>query len=246
MSAIAILPAIDLKGGRCVRLRQGRADDSTVYSDDPVAVARRWADGGAPWIHVVDLDGAFQGRPVHTEVIARIAAAVPVPIEVGGGLRTDDDLQATLDAGAARVIVGTRVCADPGEARRLAGRFGARLAAGLDARDGIVQLRGWTEGGGLRLIDLARGLDEAGVATLIVTDISRDGMLKGVNVAAMREVCSAVKCGVIASGGVTTTDDLRALAALAAPNLTGAIVGKALYEGTVTLGDLIRAAGPVG
>ena len=246
MNAIAILPAIDLKGGRCVRLRQGRADDSTVYSDDPVAVARRWADGGAPWIHVVDLDGAFQGRPVHTEVIARIAAAVPVPIEVGGGLRTDDDLQATLDAGAARVIVGTRVCADPGEARRLAGRFGARLAAGLDARDGIVQLRGWTEGGGLRLIDLARGLDEAGVATLIVTDISRDGMLKGVNVAAMREVCAAVRCGVIASGGVTTTDDLCALAALKAPNLTGAIVGKALYEGTVTLEELIRAAGAVG
>lgn len=241
---LPILPAIDLKDGRCVRLRQGRADDATVYSDDPVSMVRRWSDGGAEWIHVVDLDGAFRGRPAHTELIARMASAVSVPIEVGGGLRTDDDLRATLDAGAARVIVGTRVCSNPAEARRLVQLFGHRLAAGLDARDGIVQVHGWTEGGGLRLLDVARDLDAAGVATLIVTDISRDGMLKGVNVPVLRDVCAAVRCGVIASGGVTTTDDVTALRALDAANLVGAIVGKALYEGTVTLEAMIAAGGP--
>jgi len=237
-----ILPAIDLRGGRCVRLRQGRADAETSYSADPVAVARQWAEQGAPWLHVVDLDGAFAGKPVHTALIGEIAKAAGIPIEVGGGLRTDADIRATLDAGVARVILGTRVCADPGEARRLAAWLGDRLAVGIDAKDGIVQVRGWTEGGDLRTTGLARRMEEAGVRTLIVTDISRDGMLQGVNAAAMDEACAAVACNVIASGGVTTAADVTTLRRLARPNLWGAIAGRALYEGAVTLPELLRAA----
>ncbi len=242
MIPLTILPAIDLRGGRCVRLRQGRADEETAYEGDPVAVARRWAEQGATWLHVVDLDGAFAGRPVHTALIADIAKAAGIPVEVGGGLRTDADIQATLDAGAARVILGTRACSNPGEARRLAAWIGDRLAVGIDAKDGIVQVRGWTEGGDVRTVDLARRMEAAGVRTLIVTDISRDGMLQGVNAAAMDEACEAVACRVIASGGVTTADDVTVLRRLGRPNLWGAIAGRALYEGNVTLPELLKAA----
>jgi len=239
---IVVLPAIDLRGGRCVRLRQGRADEETTFSDDPVAMARRWAEQGARWMHVVDLDGAFEGRPVHTDLIARMVDAAGIPVEVGGGLRTDADIDATLAAGAARVILGTRVCADPDDAARLAGRYGDRLAVGIDARDGIAQVRGWTEGGSLRAVDLARRMERAGVRTLIVTDIGRDGMMQGVNTAAMAEVCDAVSCRVIASGGVATLADMTALRALGRVNLWGAIVGRALYENTVTVPALLAAA----
>lgn len=240
--SLTLWPAIDLQGGRCVRLRQGRADEATLYDTDPLRAARRWIAEGAEALHVVDLDGAFQGRPVHLEVLRRLTAAVSAPIEYGGGLRTDADLKAVLDAGAARAIVGTRVCADPESVRRLAAKHGDRFAVGLDARDGIVQVKGWTEASARTVLDLARELDVAGVRALIVTDISRDGMLAGVNVAGLDEVCAAVRCQVVASGGVSSADDVRTLIALGRPNLTGAIVGKALYEGRVRLADLLAAA----
>ncbi len=240
--SLTLWPAIDLQGGRCVRLRQGRADEATLYDADPLRAARRWIAEGAEALHVVDLDGAFQGRPVHLDVLRRLTGAVSVPIEYGGGLRTDADLEAVLDAGAARAIVGTRVCADPESVRRLAARYGDRFAVGLDARDGIVQVKGWTEASARTVVDLARELDDAGVRALIVTDISRDGMLAGVNASGLDEVCAAVRCQVVASGGVSSADDVRALVALGRPNLTGAIVGKALYEGRVRLADLRAAA----
>jgi len=242
MTPFLILPAIDLKGGRCVRLRQGRAEDETVYAADPVEVARRWVAEGAEYLHVVDLDGAFAGRPAHLAHLARIAASVAVPVQFGGGLRTDDDLARVLDAGAARAIVGTRALGAPAEIARLAARHGPRLAVGIDARDGRVQVRGWTETTDVAATDLARRMADCGVATLIHTDTSRDGMLAGVAAAATAAVCRAAACRVVASGGVTSPADVRALRALGCPNLEGAIVGKALYEGAVALDALRRAA----
>lgn len=237
-----ILPAIDLKGGRCVRLRQGRAEDAVVYSDDPVEMARRWRDEGAEWLHVVDLDGAFQGRPAHLAVLRAIAREIAVPIEFGGGLRTDADIEAVLGAGARRAILGTRACAEPEQVGALAARFGDRLAVGIDARDGRVQVKGWTETTAMTAADLARRMEGMGIRCLIYTDTSRDGMLAGVNAAAMDAMCAAVACDVIASGGVTSAGDVRALRALRRANLAGAIVGKALYEGRVTLPALREAA----
>jgi len=237
-----IIPAIDLKGGRCVRLRQGLADQETVYGDDPVEMARRWAGEGAGYLHVVDLDGAFQGKPVHTDVIGRIAAAIDIPVEVGGGLREDGHVQALLDAGVDRAIVGTRACVSPEAIALLASRYGPNLAVGIDARDGIVQVRGWVESSGIRAVDLAAQVDGMGVQTIICTDTATDGMLTGVNAQAMGDICRHVSCRVIASGGVHTVDDVRALKDLAQDNLDGIIVGKALYERDVTLAELTTAA----
>ncbi|MCX7818724.1 MAG: 1-(5-phosphoribosyl)-5-[(5-phosphoribosylamino)methylideneamino]imidazole-4-carboxamide isomerase [Kiritimatiellae bacterium] len=242
MSPLVVLPAIDLRGGRCVRLRQGRAEDQTDYSADPVAVAREWVAQGARWLHVVDLDGAFEGRPVHTALIGEIVRAAGVPVEVGGGLRTDADIEATLAAGAARVILGTRLLESGGEASRLARWLGDRLAVGLDANEGRVRARGWTAETCWSLIEAARRLEGEGVRWLIVTDIGRDGMLGGVNTAAVAEVCDAVRIPVIASGGVASAEDVRALRGLNRGNLWGVIAGRALYEKTVSLPELLQAA----
>jgi phosphoribosylformimino-5-aminoimidazole carboxamide ribotide isomerase len=236
-----ILPAIDLKDGRCVRLRQGRADDATVYSDDPVEMAKRWVDEGGEYLHVVDLDGAFQGHPVHLDAIARITKAIPIPVEVGGGLRSDDDIRKLLEAGVERAIVGTRAFSDPDSLAETVNQFGEHVAVGIDARDGRVQVKGWVETTDMLAVDLARKADSMGVRTLIVTDTATDGMMVGTNVAAMDEVCRAVSCNVIASGGVTTPDDVRALKELGHPNLYGAIVGKALYEETTSLAEMKAA-----
>lgn len=236
-----VIPAIDLKDGKCVRLKQGRADKSTVYSDSPADMARRWAGEGAVYLHVVDLDGAFGGRPAHPDAIAAIAAAVEIPVEVGGGLRTDEDVQALLDCGVTRAIVGTRALEDPESIAALVGKFGDRLAVGIDAKNGIVQTRGWVEASTVRAVDLAVRAKAAGARTIIYTDTSRDGMLKGINTAAVAEICDAVGCDVIAAGGVTDAADITSLKALAMPNLAGAIVGKALYEGTTTLAELHAA-----
>jgi len=238
MSALTIIPAIDLKGRRCVRLRQGIASDETAYSDDPVRVAQSWEQQGAAWLHVVDLDGAFQGFPVHTDLIEKIARAVRIPIEVGGGLRTDDQVEALLALGVARVVLGTRACASPETLVRLAERFGEQLAVGLDARNGRIAIKGWTETTGTDALTLAARLEALGVKTLIYTDIVQDGMLKGPNTAAMAALCDRVACRVIASGGVASMAHVAALAALGKPNLTGVIVGKALYEGTVSFAEL--------
>jgi phosphoribosylformimino-5-aminoimidazole carboxamide ribotide isomerase len=238
-----ILPAIDLKDGKCVRLRQGRASDVTVYADDPVEMAHHWVSLGAQYLHVVDLDGAFQGHPVHTEVIARIAAAIPIPMEIGGGLREDDHVAALIDCGVDRAIVGTRALAEPEALERLAGRFGSHVAVGIDARGGFVQVKGWVETTEVRAVDLAQRVDKAGIQTIIYTDTATDGMLQGTNVPAISEVANAVDCGVVASGGISSTGDIEALVALQRPNIVGAIVGKALYEGSVSLPDMVRATG---
>ncbi len=242
MSVFTVIPAIDLKGGQCVRLRQGRADDETVYSDDPVRMAQRWAAEGARYLHVVDLDGAFQGRPAHLETIGSIVKAIDIPVEVGGGIRKDADVEALLALGVDRVILGTRACAEPDKIEALARTHGERLAVGIDARDGHVQIRGWTETTLHKAAALARKMDEAGVRTLIYTDTATDGMLSGPNIEAMDALCAAVSCRVIASGGVSSVEDMRALCSLGWKNLEGAIVGKALYDERVTLGDLLKAA----
>jgi phosphoribosylformimino-5-aminoimidazole carboxamide ribotide isomerase len=237
-----ILPAIDLKGGKCVRLRQGRAEDETVYSDDPVAQARVWLAQGAEQLHVVDLDGAFQGEPKHTDVIARIVAALGIPVEVGGGLRTDVHIERLLAAGAARAIIGTRALGSLDALAALARRFGEKIAVGIDARDGFVQVRGWVETTGTRAVDLARQVAAAGVRTIIYTDTATDGMLGGPNLSAMGQMCHAVACRIIASGGVSAPEHVAALKALGCANLYGAIVGKALYDGKTTLAAMMAAA----
>ena len=234
-----IIPAIDLKGGKCVRLRQGKADDEKVYSDDPVEMARRWVDQGAEYLHVVDLDGAFEGKPVHTSVVADIAAAIPIPVELGGGMRTTDDVAATIDAGVSRVIIGTRAVTGLDFLSELVARYGDAIAVGIDARDGMVQVKGWVETTGTKASDLAAQVEQAGVKTVIYTDTATDGMMRGTNAPAMKEICEAVRCDVVASGGVSSVNDVSTLKSLEKANLIGVIVGKALYEGTVTLKELI-------
>lgn len=244
MGEFTILPAVDLQGGRCVRLRQGRADDATVYGDDPAAQARVWAQQGATWLHVVDLDGAFQGHPVHLDVIGQMAAAAGIPVECGGGLRTDADIDALLARGVRRAILGTRALERVDELAALAKKYGERLAVGIDARDGFVQVKGWTETSQTTAVDLARRAAAAGVRTIIYTDTATDGMLRGPNFAGNAEVCNAVgpDCRIIASGGITTADDVARLRELGKANLAGAIVGKALYEGRTALAELLAVA----
>ena len=239
---LTVIPAIDLRSGRCVRLRQGRADDEIVYSDDPVSMARRWAEEGGALLHVVDLDGAFAGHPVHADLIGRIAAAVDIPVEVGGGIRRDIDVEQALQLGVERVIIGTRAFEKPEELADLVQRFGRRIVVGIDARDGMLQVKGWVETTSMRAVDLACKADELGVQTIIYTDTATDGMLGGVNAAAMDEMCRSVNCSVIASGGVSSADDIVTLRDLGRQNLCGAIVGKALYDARVTLGELLAAA----
>ncbi len=238
-----IFPAIDLQGGRCVRLQQGRAEAATVYSDDPVAMACQWQAAGAAALHVVDLDGAFAGAPRHAEVIAQIVRAIRIPVHVGGGLRTDADVAQVLATGAARAILGTRALADEAALARLVARHGAAIAVGLDARDGFVQVKGWVETTAIRATDLAQRVAAAGVETIIYTDTATDGMLGGPNLAALDQLCRTVTCRVIASGGVSSAEHVRDLVALGHPHLYGAIVGKALYDGRTTMADLLAAAG---
>ena len=237
-----ILPAIDLKDGKCVRLRQGKAEDVTVYSDDPVAQALAWREQGAEQLHVVDLDGAFQGEPRHADVIARIIQAIGIPVEVGGGLRTDAQIERLLQAGVTRAIIGTRALESVEALGALVRRFGEAIAVGIDARDGFVQVKGWVETTGTRAADLARQVESAGVRTIIYTDTATDGMLGGPNLSAMRQMCGTVSCRIIASGGVSAPEHVTALKALGCPNLYGAIVGKALYDGKTTLAAMQAAA----
>jgi phosphoribosylformimino-5-aminoimidazole carboxamide ribotide isomerase len=242
--AFALYPAIDLRGGRCVRLYQGDYGRETVYGDDPVAQARAFAAAGAPWVHVVDLDAARTGEPVNRDVVAAIAAAVDVPVQAGGGVRDDAAADALLGAGVRRVVVGTAALDDPGWVRRLAARHPGRVAVGLDARGRDVAVRGWVEGSGHDLVDVARRFDDAGVAALVVTEIGRDGTLEGPDLGQLAAVLDATGLDVVASGGVGTLDDLRALAALdvGARRLAGAIVGRALYEGAFPLSEAVAVA----
>lgn len=241
ITGFTVIPAIDLKSGRCVRLSQGKADQETEYSDDPVGMARYWQEQGARALHIVDLDGAFEGRPVHAELVGKIAAAVDIPVELGGGLRTDADLRNILDRGVARVIVGTRAWSEPAALERLVDKYREQLAVGIDALAGQVQVKGWTETTKDSAVTLARRMDGMGVRCIIYTDTARDGMLGGVDAKVVDPICAAVDCCVISAGGVSSVSDVRALKDLKRKNLVGAIVGKALYEGRVTLRKLQEA-----
>jgi phosphoribosylformimino-5-aminoimidazole carboxamide ribotide isomerase len=239
-----LYPAIDLRGGQCVRLYQGDFAKETVYGDDPVAQAKVFADAGAPWIHVVDLDAARTGEPVNRPVIAAIAAAVGVPIQTGGGVRSDEAADALLDAGAARVVVGTAALDDPGWARSLAARYPGRVTLGLDVRGREVAVRGWVEGSGRLIADVAAELDDAGFASIVVTQINVDGAGTGPDLELYAELLETLETEVIASGGVGSAADLRALASLGLDStpIGGVIVGKALYDGALTIDDALAAA----
>ncbi len=240
-----IFPAIDLKQARdgrclCVRLRQGRADAETVFSDDPPAVAKRWEDAGAEWLHVVDLDGAFTGRPTNAAAIAAIVQAVTAKIQTGGGIRDDAAAERLLGLGVQRVVIGTRGLTDAAWLRALCARYPDRIAGAIDARGGRVAVDGWTRDSGIDALEAARTFAGCGVAAVVFTDIATDGMMLGPNVAATERLLEAVAVPVIASGGVSTVEDVRRLAALP---LEGIIIGRALYDGTVDLGEAIRLAG---
>jgi phosphoribosylformimino-5-aminoimidazole carboxamide ribotide isomerase len=232
-----IIPAIDLKGGRCVRLIQGKKDRETVYSNNPADVAQQWQAAGAEMIHVVDLDGAFAGAPQNDEAVEKILAAVDIPVEFGGGLRTDDDVNKVIDLGVSRAIIGTKAASAPEWIGELCQRHPGKIAAGIDARNGMVALEGWVETANTRAVDLAMKMAELGVCAIIFTDISRDGMLSGPNLPATEELAARVSVPVIASGGVSSLDDVRALAKM---NVSGAIIGKALYTGAIDLAEAIR------
>lgn len=240
---MTIIPAIDLKGGKCVRLKQGLANEETVYSDSPAEMARHWEKQGGEFLHVVDLDGAFEGAPVHLAELTAICAATKMRVEIGGGIRTDEDIESFLATGVTRIILGTHACEHPEELARLVEKFGGdKIAVGIDARNGMVQTKGWVETTNVIAVDLAKEVDAAGIGTIIYTDTSRDGMMDGVNAFEMGKICSSVTCDVVASGGVSGIDDIKRLVALNCDNLTGAIVGKALYEETVTVKDLKKTA----
>ena len=228
-----VIPAIDLKGGRCVRLVQGKASAETVFSDDPVAVAERWESEGARRLHVVDLDGAFGGGPAQMALIHKIARAVSIPLEVGGGLRTMEHVESVLETGVRWAIVGTRAALDPGFLRDVCRRFGDRIIVGLDASDGRVAVDGWTRVLELEAVTLARDAAAAGACTIIYTDIARDGTQTGPNVRSTEALVRAAKIPVIASGGVGSLEDIRQLSAI--PGIDGVIVGRALYTGAVSL-----------
>lgn len=231
-----LIPAIDLKDGRCVQLRQGVMASASIYSDDPPAMARRWVDAGARRLHVVDLDGAFAGAPVNRGLVEAIVhASAGVPVQVGGGIRTLEAARAYLDAGASQVIAGTRALEDQRFLSQLAAEFPGQTIFGLDARDGRAATRGWTAGNEVDAVAFAAGLDDVDLFAIVYTDIARDGMLAGVDAAATRRMVEATRVPIIASGGVRNLDDLRALKALGlgANRLLGVISGSALYQGTL-------------
>ena len=234
-----IIPAIDIRGGKCVRLFQGRYDRETVFGADPAAQARVWEEQGAALIHVVDLDGAREGRPVNLESIGAVASAVSTDVEVGGGVRDEAAIAALLDAGVSRVIVGTRALREPDWARSTAAAHPGRVVLGIDARDGMVAVEGWTETSAVPALDLARELDDAGFAAVIFTNIAMDGAMQGPDVDGTRRLAETLATPVIASGGVAAIDDVRRLADLP---IAGMIIGRALYESAIALPEAIRIA----
>lgn len=239
-----IYPAIDIQGGHCVRLRQGLANESTRYFEDPAEPAKAFADAGSAWIHVVDLDGAFEGAPKNLAALERIAAT-GLKVEFGGGLRTAENVRAVLDAGAARAIVGTKAAHDDAFVAELVARFGGeKIAVGIDAKNGFVAVKGWVDVTTRRATELAGTAARLGVSTIIYTDIATDGMLKGPNFSALEEMLRSTSANVIASGGVSRREDVVRLRGLAETyaNLDGAIVGKAIYEKRVDLRDLLEIA----
>jgi phosphoribosylformimino-5-aminoimidazole carboxamide ribotide isomerase len=237
-----IIPAVDIRGGKCVRLKQGRLNAVTVFSDDPVAMGLKWQEAGARWLHVVDLDGAFSARPQNLEVIRRLRRALTIPMELGGGIRTLDTMAAYVDLGIDRLILGTVALKDPDLAARACAEYPGRIAMGLDARDGLLAVEGWTETSRRTALEVARSLAPLRPAALIYTDISRDGVKRGVNLTATRTLAEAIDLPVIASGGVSSLDDIKALLPLEPLGVVGVIVGRALYDGNLDLAEAIKIA----
>jgi phosphoribosylformimino-5-aminoimidazole carboxamide ribotide isomerase len=232
-----LLPAIDLMDGQVVRLKQGKAEQKTVYSDDPVAFARKWEKEGGDFLHIVDLDAAFTGEQRNLDSVRKIAAAIGIPCELGGGIRSERAIADALNAGVARVVIGTRAIESPTFVSDMVAKFGSdRIAVGIDAKNGIVAVKGWTESAGVKALTLARNVQKAGAGTIIYTDIATDGMLTGPNFAELEKLMATVDCQVIASGGVSKADDVRRLAEM--HDLYGVIIGKALYDGAMTLAEV--------
>ncbi|MDE2227558.1 MAG: 1-(5-phosphoribosyl)-5-[(5-phosphoribosylamino)methylideneamino]imidazole-4-carboxamide isomerase [Alphaproteobacteria bacterium] len=231
-----VYPAIDLKDGRCVRLVRGEMKSATVFNDDPAAQARDFAAAGAQWIHVVDLDGAFAGKPKNAAAVETIVAAVPaLKIQLGGGIRDERVINNWLEKGVARVVLGTAAVKNPNLVRAACRRWPGRVALGIDARDGLVRIEGWGRAAAVAALDLARRFEDAGAAAIVFTDIDRDGALEGVNVEATAALARALKTPVIASGGISSLDDLAALRAHEKDGVAGAIIGRALYDGRIDL-----------
>ena len=242
-----LIPAIDLKDGKCVRLRQGRMDDETVFGDDPVAVARRWVEAGARRLHMVDLNGAFEGKPVNASAIRAVAEAFPdLPIQVGGGIRDEETVQAYLDAGVQYTIIGTKAVSAPHFVNDLCVEFPGHIIVGLDAKDGKVAIDGWSKLSHHSVIDMAQRFEHDGVEAIVFTDIGRDGMMEGVNVESTVELAQAIRIPVIASGGITNLDDIQALCKVADEGLMGALTGRAIYEGTLDLAEAQKLADELG
>jgi phosphoribosylformimino-5-aminoimidazole carboxamide ribotide isomerase len=240
---VLLIPAIDLKDGRCVRLRQGRMDDETVFSDDPVKMAGRWVSAGARRLHLVDLNGAFAGEPVNAEAIRAITAGDPgLPIQVGGGIRDEATIAAYLQAGVSYCIIGTQAVKEPDLVARACKAFPGHIIVGLDAREGQVAVNGWAEITEHRVEDLAKRFEDYGVSAIVYTDIGRDGMMTGPNLEATRALAEAVSTPVVASGGITNLEDVRALCAVAGSGITAAITGRAIYEGTLDFAEGQRVA----
>jgi len=229
-----IIPAIDLKDGKCVRLRQGRMEDETIFSDDPVAVAAQWVEQGARRLHIVDLNGAFEGKPVNAGVVHEIAEAFPeLPIQIGGGIRDEDTIQTYLNAGVEFVIIGTKAVNAPHFVNDICLEFPGHIIVGLDAKDGKVAIDGWSKLSKHDVIDMAKHFEHDGVSAIVYTDIGRDGMMTGVNVESTLKLAQAVNIPIIASGGITNIEDIRALCAVAHEGISGAITGRAIYEGSL-------------
>jgi phosphoribosylformimino-5-aminoimidazole carboxamide ribotide isomerase len=237
-----IFPAIDIRGGKCVRLRQGRADEETVFSDDPVAMGLKWQGAGARWLHVVDLDGAFSSRPQNLTTIRRLRQTLTIPMQLGGGIRTLTTIALYLELGIDRLILGTAVLKDRDLVARACATYPGRIAIALDARDGLLSVEGWTEASTVSALEVARELLPLKPAALIYTDISRDGVKRGVNVSATRALAEAVSLPVIASGGVSSLADIEALLPLQPLGVVGVIVGRALYDGSLDLAAALRLA----
>jgi len=239
---LLVIPAIDIKGGRCVRLLQGQMNKETVYSDFPEEMALKWLEKGAQKLHIVDLDGAVEGVPVNGKAIAKITEAVPIPVELGGGIRNLKTVEAYLNLGIHQVILGTAALKDPAFAADACRRFPDRIILGIDARAGCVAVEGWTEQTPITPLELARRYEEVGISAIIYTDIQRDGMRTGPNVEATRALARSVRIPVIASGGISDLEDVKQLLPLAKCGVVGMITGRALYEGTLDLAEAVQLA----
>lgn len=233
-----IIPAIDLKDGECVRLKQGVMEDSTVFSDDPVAMAAKWVQAGCRRLHLVDLNGAFDGKPVNGEVVNAISKAYPkLPIQIGGGIRELSTIEAYLVAGVTYLIIGTKAVKDPEFVTQACKEFPGHIIVGLDAKEGLVATDGWANVSNIKATELAKRFEQDGVSSIVYTDIARDGMMQGVNVEQTVAMAKASSIRVIASGGITNMDDIRALAAVSDSGICGAITGRAIYEGTLDVAE---------